>query len=76
MADYFRTPDAARYLGVSESLLEKLRIRGTGPRFHKIPGGATILYTRTDIDAWVSAGARSCTSDEFATKARNQPSRS
>jgi predicted DNA-binding transcriptional regulator AlpA len=60
---YIRTPEAAKYLGLSVSLLEKLRVRGTGPRFSRVPGGAAILYAKADLDAWVAAGARLSTSE-------------
>jgi predicted DNA-binding transcriptional regulator AlpA len=46
-----RTPDAARYLGLSTSLLEKLRQRGEGPTYVKI--GRAIVYDPCDLDDWI-----------------------
>jgi predicted DNA-binding transcriptional regulator AlpA len=57
-----RTADAADYLGVSKSLLEKLRLRGTGPRYAKL-GGRLVLYEIADLDAWADAAKRSSTSE-------------
>ena len=49
---------AARYLGLSESTLAKLRsrhARDRGPRYSKL--GGSIRYRKTDLDAWISANA-------------------
>lgn len=48
----FRTRDAARYLGVSASTLEKLRLSGGGPRFMRL-GGRAVGYDIADLDAWL-----------------------
>lgn len=45
-----RAPDAARYLGVSRSLLAKMRIRGGGPKYIKF--GRVVLYDVRDIEDW------------------------
>ena len=37
---YLRTPEAARFLGLSGRTLEKHRTYGTGPRYSKL-GGST-----------------------------------
>lgn len=49
------TREAARRLGVSPSLLEKIRCYApeSGPRFVKI--GRRIVYRVSDLDAWASA---------------------
>ncbi|WP_422028812.1 helix-turn-helix transcriptional regulator [Roseovarius sp.] len=49
---------AARYLGLSESTLAKLRsrhARGRGPRYSKL--GGSIRYRKTDLDAWIAENA-------------------
>ena len=48
-----RAPDAAKYLGLAESTLAKLRMGRDGPAFHKL--GRAVVYDRTDLDAWLSA---------------------
>jgi predicted DNA-binding transcriptional regulator AlpA len=58
LSENLRPRDAAQYLGVSESLLAKLRMRDRreiGPTFIKISG--CILYRRSDLDAWLDQNA-------------------
>jgi hypothetical protein len=50
-AQFLSTEEAAGYLGVSMSLLEKLRVRGDGPTYAKL--GARVIYMREDLDAFV-----------------------
>ncbi|QUD90421.1 helix-turn-helix transcriptional regulator [Phenylobacterium montanum] len=57
-----RTPEAARFLGLSGRTLEKHRTYGTGPRYSKI--GGRVVYRIEDLQAWVDRGAKSSTSDE------------
>lgn len=55
-----RTTDAARYLGVSASLLRKMRGRGrddplgAGPRFIRL-SPSLIVYEITALDSWLEA---------------------
>jgi predicted DNA-binding transcriptional regulator AlpA len=58
----FRTPDAARRVGLSESSLEKLRCRGDGPAFVKI-GSRAVGYLIEDLDAWLVSRRRRSTSE-------------
>ncbi len=48
-----RAPDAAKYLGLAESTLAKLRMGRDGPAFHKL--GRAVAYDHTDLDAWLAA---------------------
>ena len=59
---YLRTPEAARFLGLSGRTMEKHRTYGTGPRYSKI--GGRVLYAVEDLQAWVSRGEKRSTSDE------------
>ena len=59
---YLRTPEAARFLGLSGRTLEKHRTYGTGPRYSKI--GGRVVYGVEDLQAWVDRGAKSSTSDD------------
>lgn len=59
---YLRTPEAARFLGLSGRTLEKHRTYGTGPSYRKI--GGRVVYAIADLEAWVGQGARTSTSDE------------
>ena len=47
-----RTPRAAEYLGVSRSMLEKMRPTDRGPKFLRL-GGRAIGYDIRDLDAWL-----------------------
>ena len=58
---YLRTPEAARFLGLSGRTLEKHRTYGTGPRYAKI--GGRVVYAIEDLQAWVARGAKTSTSD-------------
>ena len=50
---YLRVPQAAEYLGLSKSALDKMRCYGGGPTYAKL--GTTVVYQAADLDAWVAA---------------------
>jgi predicted DNA-binding transcriptional regulator AlpA len=56
-----RTPDAAKYLDLSASALEKYRVLGRGPAFVKL--GRRVAYTIADLDAWIAASRRRSTAE-------------
>ena len=56
-----RTPDAAVYLALAQSTLEKARLTGTGPRFVKL--GRVVGYDIQDLDAWLDERKRLSTSE-------------
>lgn len=58
---YLRTPEAARFLGLSGRTLEKHRTYGTGPRYSKL--GGRVVYRLEDLQAWAEFGAKASTSD-------------
>lgn len=58
---YLRTPEAARFLGLSGRTLEKHRTYGTGPVYSKI--GGRVVYRVDDLLAWVARGTKASTSD-------------
>ncbi|MGI8840613.1 MAG: helix-turn-helix transcriptional regulator [Caulobacteraceae bacterium] len=58
---YLRTPEAARFLGLSDRTLEKHRTYGTGPRYSKL--GGRVVYRPEDLQAWAELGAKASTSD-------------
>jgi predicted DNA-binding transcriptional regulator AlpA len=58
---YLRTPEAARFLGLSGRTLEKHRTYGTGPRYSKL--GGRVVYRLEDLQAWAELGAKASTSD-------------
>jgi len=62
---YLRTPDAAKYLGVGQSTLERKRVDGTGPKFRQL-GAKIITYAVADLDAWASQQVLHSTSEKVA----------
>lgn len=60
-APYLRPGQAADYIGISQSTLAKMRVSGIGPVFSKL--GRTVIYRRSDLDAWVQENIRRSTSD-------------
>ena len=62
---YLRTPEAARFVGLSIRTLEKHRIYGTGPRYSKL--GGRVVYRVEDLQAWVELGVKASTSDPGKT---------
>src|SRR5262249_43561759 len=61
---FLRTPEAARFLGLSGRTLEKHRTYGTGPKYRKI--GGRVVYALDDLKAWADLGAKTSTSDPGA----------
>ena len=57
-----RTPEAARYLGLAESTLEKRRILGGGPRWVRL-GVRAVGYDISDLDDFIDQNYRRSTSD-------------
>ena len=58
---YLRTPEAARFLGLSGRTLEKHRVFGTGPTYSKL--GGRVVYAIADLQAWAQRGVKTSTSD-------------
>ena len=56
-----RTPEAARFLGLSGRTLEKHRTYGTGPTYKKM--GGRVVYALADLQAWADRGTKASTSD-------------
>lgn len=59
---FLRTPEAARFLGLSGRTLEKHRCYGTGPAYRKI--GGRVLYSVDDLIAWTERGLRASTYED------------
>jgi excisionase family DNA binding protein len=58
------TSEAADYLGLSSSFLNKLRCTGGGPAYIKL--GRRVLYPLSELDCWLETNRRKSTSDEGA----------
>lgn len=60
------TAQAARYLGLSRSTLEKYRVYGGGPRYHKY--SKVVRYRPEDLDAWLDERIVPNTSHPLASR--------
>jgi excisionase family DNA binding protein len=69
--DLLLTPaEAAAYLRVSKSYLDKLRVYGGGPKFLR-PSKRKILYRKSDLDLWATERTFTSTS-EYDDPAKDQ----
>ena len=59
---YLSTREAAEWLGLSPRTLDRYRVTGDGPVFHRL--GSRVRYLLADIEAWAQAGRRTSTSDD------------
>ncbi len=59
-----RTTEAAKWLGVSPSFLEKARVTGGGPAFIKL--GRAVAYAEADLRAWTTERRVHSTSEKVA----------
>ena len=59
---YLSTREAADYLGLSARTLDRYRVSGEGPVFHRF--GGRVRYTRADLDAWAAKRRRASTADD------------
>jgi len=64
-AAVLRTPEAAKYIGLSISTMTKMRLRGgpDTPPFVKL-GPRSVGYCVSDLNAWLEARRRASTSDQ------------
>jgi predicted DNA-binding transcriptional regulator AlpA len=70
-----RTPEAAQYIGLSVSSLEKMRLTGSGPPFIEL-GPKAVGYGVAELEQWVESRIRRSTSDEGPARlhGRQKPS--
>jgi len=55
-------PEAAAYVGLSKSSLNKLRVYGGGPVFLKL--GRSVRYDPHNLDGWLASHRRGSTSEQ------------
>ena len=65
---YLGTREAAAFLGLSPRTLDRYRVTGEGPAFHKF--GSRILYAKADLEEWAAARRMTSTSDDRANGRR------
>ena len=61
-SSYLTTRQAADHLGLSPRTLDRYRVSGGGPVFHRF--GGRVRYLRADLDAWAATRRRRSTSDD------------
>ena len=64
-----RPPEAANYIGLSESTLAKLRMkhkREAGPKFIKC--GGAIIYRKSDLDTWLEDLIVECQASQYSSQ--------
>ncbi len=66
--NYLNTREAAAWLGLSPRTLDRYRVSGEGPHFHRF--GYRVRYLLTDMEAWASARRRVSTSDDRSAAGR------
>lgn len=57
-----KVKEAAEYMRLSHSTLNKWRVQGRGPRFQKI--GRNVVYRKSDLDEWMDKQTRQSTSQD------------
>ena len=67
-AIYMGTRELAAFLGLSPRTLDRYRVSGGGPKFHKF--GNRVRYARADVEAWAAERRYSSTSDEGGSARR------
>ena len=62
--DYITTAQAAEYLSLSPKTLERYRVDGNGPPFHKLGNGkrSRVLYKMVDLETWLQSCRHQSTS--------------
>ena len=58
---YLDTRQAAAYLGIGASTLNRMRVSGEGPRYSKL--GRRVVYDAADLDKWVEERKRRFTGE-------------
>ncbi len=66
--NYLNTREAAAWLSLSPRTLDRYRVSGEGPVFHRF--GSRVRYLLADVEDWASARRRVSTSDDGSAAGR------
>ena len=69
--NYLNTREAAAWLNLSPRTLDRYRVSGDGPAFHRF--GGRVRYLVSDLEDWASARRRASTSDDGTAGRREKP---
>jgi excisionase family DNA binding protein len=64
MSHVMNEHEAAPVVGLAVATLQKLRVKGGGPRFVKL--GRSVRYRQSDLEEWLSARVVGSTSEKAA----------
>ena len=67
-SNYLNTREAAAWLSLSPRTLDRYRVSGDGPAFHRF--GGRVRYAVADLEEWASARRRASTSDDGVAAGR------
>lgn len=70
---YLTNQEAAEFLNLSPKTLNKQRVYGGGPQFHKF--GRRVVYALSDLEAWANARACGATFDPAYLALQTKPAR-
>ena len=68
---YLSTREAASWLGLSPRTLDRYRVSGEGPAFHRF--GTRVRYLAADLDDWAAVRRRVSTSDDGTAGREGRP---
>lgn len=61
LTEVMNTAEAARYVRLGKTTLERFRISGDGPVYVKL--GGAVRYRKADLDAWLGSRITHSTSE-------------
>jgi predicted DNA-binding transcriptional regulator AlpA len=67
MDEIRNTDQAATYVGLGRSTLEKMRCTGDGPKFIRL-GPRRVAYRQRDLDEWLDSRPRCTSTSELETR--------
>jgi len=71
MRPLWTSRQTADFCNFSERHLERLRRKGTGPKFMRLGGEKTVRYDPPDVEEWLATQKVSSTSEEVAAGRRS-----
>lgn len=65
MCEYFGEDEFSARYSIPKKTIQKMRLTGSGPVFHRIggPKKGRVLYSSHDVEAWLATCRRASTSD-------------
>jgi predicted DNA-binding transcriptional regulator AlpA len=67
MPEVLTTPEAASFLRLGKSSLEKMRVRGEGPTYLRL-GSRRVAYLRSDLESWLGQRPKFANTSEHTSR--------